>query len=327
MESTGICHTVYPSRETLSAATIHALVAVNILVAITNISSSIFLIYALHKTKQYGRLSSRLISCLSASGCFVGALLQPVIVVILTKFEQELYCLVELWAQFIAYTFPQFSAVQIMIIAFDRFLWMKFPKRYRKYMTMKRATLITFFNFGLSVIIGVSSVIAGTYRQFYMFDVVLSSILSAIILMIFVIYTFTYLSTHHFTQSHKQEEQREDEIKMSITFSSPKTQETRGTDSIHALEKTVIFATSSTVLCYVPCLIVGAIWSYLHLKNASVSNTLLPALKWWSSLLMYFNSTISAVIFATRNAKIMAFCRSMRWRSKTQDSLASISEH
>ena len=326
INSTISCQTIYPSRENFSNAIMNALAGGNILVAITNISLNAFLIYALSTTKQLRKLSSRLILYLSLSDCCVGAVLQPIVTVILLRYKNERNCSIELLAQFIALTFAQFSGVQIMIIAIDRFLRMKYLNQHRKYMTRRRAALMVFCNGCLSIGFAVSSVVAGVHEQFYIFNVVLASIDSFIVVMIFVIYTFTYLSVHHhISQARKREKQRNNEVKLSkmsktskisnssVAASKPKAR----ADS--ALAKTMVFILASLAICYVPYLVLGVTWTYLRFEKATVSRkfmSTLAALTWWSFILVHLNSSINALIFVTRNTKTMQLLRTVTSRSK-----------
>ena len=333
------CQTAYPSRQYLSLVTITALAGVNILVAVTNILFNAFLIYALFKTKQIRKLSSRLILYLSVSDCCVGALLQPIVVVILLQYKTETNCPVELLAQSIAFVFPQFSAVQIMIIALDRFLRMKFLHHHRKYMTRRRGTMMVVFNLSLSLTLAITSVIAGTHGQFYMFNVVLASIDSFVVMMIFVLYTFTYFSVHHHvSQARKREKLRNQDIKMSqisklsktSKMSSKSMSSVSSVSSKHradsALAKTMLFILASLGLCYIPYLVLGVTWSYLQFEKGEVSRRSLAAFTWVSLILVYLNSTINAVIFATRNAKIMELFRSLAIRHKSLPDFNTTSE-
>ena len=306
MESifSGVCQTVYPPKEYLSSPAIYALAGANILLALSIVSVNSFLIYALYKTKQLRKLSSRLIAYLALSDCCVGIFMVFIIIHLLRR-KGGSTCLFELLAQFTCVLFSEFSALQIMIIALDRFLRMKFLNRYQEYMTRRRAALMMLFNAAMSVSFAVGSVVASISGHFYTYNIVFVSINSPFFMTVYIMYPWTYVSVHRqISQARQRQTQR-------VNDSS------RQADS--ALAKTMIFILIAVAICYLPYMVLGLAWSHFYFNKGVVSSSFLPnlaVLTWWTFYLIHLNSTLNALIFITRNKKIMEVLRGISFRSK-----------
>ena len=318
-----MCQTCYPSRVNLSKPMTTSLTATNILTAGTNIIINAFLICGLVNTKQLRKLSSMFIIYLSISDLLVGLLLQLLVVSILLFYEKELNCHIELATQFIAFVFPQFSAVQIMIIAMNRCFRMKFLKQHHTYVTRKRGLILVIFNACLAIVLATTSVLASISQRFYFFNLVLAIIDLTVLLLIFVFYNLTYFSVHGYVrQAIKKDKERQTGLPNSTTASttavtrSVTTRSRLKTESV--LTRTMLFILASLSVCY-PVFDFGCDVSYFQYKDPTSNNKVLSILTWWSFVLVFLNSSINAMIFTSRNQKIMELLRRITRRDQPSD--------
>ena len=308
-----MCQTAYPSRINLSGAMITSLTAANLILAGTNIILNALLIYGLVKTKQSRKSSSRFIIYLSISDLNVGLLLQPLVIIILILYNKDQNCPAELTAQFLSFIFPQFSGVQIMLVAMDRFFRMKFLNQDRAYMIRKHGLLLVIFNAFLAIALATTSVLASTNKTFYLFNLILATMDLMVVLLIFMFYTFTYFSIHGYVrQAVKKDNQRKTNLPTISSASktdlikSVSTKSRLKTES--ALARTMLFILSSLSICYIPYLTLGVTWSYFQFQQKHTTPLMKEALSistWWSFELVFLNSSINAAIFISRNQQIM----------------------
>ena len=306
-----ICYSVYPNREDFKASNIVSLMVVNILISLLSISANSFLIYAIIKTRQTDRISSQFILCLSVSDCCVGIILQPIVILLLTDFAEVHNCALELTAQFLSYTFPQISGVMIVIIAFDRFLHMKYLNQYSTYMTKRRGGLLVAINVMLAFFIASCSLAASLHGKFFIFNTVLVGIEVSVAIVCIVIYMFTYRIVHQQT-----DQMRKEQLNMKIL--SPDASKNVPKQDLK-LAKTLVFVLTVYSICYLPYLILGLVWSYYqYYKGDQVSQTL-EILVWWSFILVYLNSSFNAIIFSARNKHILRLLRKVLCKARGTD--------
>ena len=331
MKGTNFCQTCYPSRKHLSFGTCISLIVANVLIAGANILLNAFLMYGLIKTKQLRKLSSKFIVCLSVSDCCVGLLLQPLVTVLLIFYSQEQHCYIELAAQIVGFLFAQFSGGQIVIIAMDRFFQMKFLRKHRAYMTKKRGKMLIVFNACLSIGLAAGSFVASTNEKFYQFNFVFAVLDLILLSLTFVFYGFTYYSVHgHVRQAMKKDKERQKNLS---TISSSSTKTLTRSVSTHsrlksesALTRTMIFILATLSICYFPYLLLGIMWSYFRYEKEDSSKTTLAILTWWSFMLIHLNSSVNALLFASRNEKIMVLFRKITCNKQEQDTSANGTE-
>ena len=298
-----ICYSVYPNRDNFTTSNFISLTAANISVSLLNMFTNSFLIYAIIKTRQTHKISYQFILCLSISDCCVGLIVQPTVILILTYFAEIHNCALELAAQFLSYIFPQVSGVMILIIAFDRFLHMKYLNEYSTYMTRKKAGLLITTNIVLACFIASCSLFASLRRTFFIFNAVLVGIEASVAVACFILYMFTYLIVHQHTNQMRQKQLEINILSPEITKNAPK-QDLK-------LAKTLVFILAVLSMCYFPYLILGLVWSYYkYYKGAQESKTL-DILVWWSFILVYFNSSLNAIIFSARNTRILRLLRKL----------------
>ena len=303
-----ICQTVAPSRENFTPVNSISLTAANTTVCAMNILTNSFLIYAIIKTSKRGDIYSKFILCLSISDCCVGIIVQPMGIMLLTYFAEH-NCEAELAAQFVAYIFSQISFVMIMIVAFDRFLHMKYLHRYPIYMTEKRAKLLVAINVMLAFCIASCSVVASLHRKFVIFNVILVVIDAFVVTATYVFYAFTYMTVYQHTVQMRNEQLETRNVLPFTTKSVPK----------HNLElaKTIFFIFTAVTICYLPYFVLGLVWSYYnypHSKRIQLHQTL-DILVWWSFIFTHLNSTLNTIILSARNKRIVRLLKDMllRW--------------
>lgn len=120
--------------------------ALNGLIGFLNIVGNAFLIYALKRTGQTKTISMHYIIFMSASDVILG--IAGIILVTMTTFEPfDKYCWLISFTQFTLNTWSSFSPLMVVLIAFDRYLHMKYLERYTIIVTKKRAYSLVIFAF------------------------------------------------------------------------------------------------------------------------------------------------------------------------------------
>ena len=305
-----ICHSVYPNTNTFAASNFKSLplVVTNIFVSLLNFFTNSFLIYAIIKTRQTEKISYQFILCLSVSDCCVGIILQPMTIILQTYFTEVQSCALELTAQFLSYIFPQISGVMIMIIAFDRFIHMKFLNKYSAYVTKKNAGTLVALNMVLAFFIGSCSLVASLNKNFFIFNAVLVSIDATVAVATYVFYAFTYNTVRQHANQMRQQQRERKVSSPGVTKKTPK----------HDLQlaKTVVVILTALSISYLPYFIFGLLWSYYQYYSKAGASQTLGIMVWWSFILVYFNSSLNAIILLARNKKILQLLRKgLCWRN------------
>ena len=327
-----MCQTVCPDKAHLSKGMVASLAATNSLMAGTNVISNGLLIYGLIKTNQSRKSSIRFFMYLSISDVFVGLVLQPLVVISLFFYDKERQkCPIELATQFLGFIFPQFSGVQVMLIAMDRFFQMKFLRQRRAYIIRKHGMKLIVGNICLAITLATTSILASVNQRFYLFNMIVVTADLLILLMIFVFYTLTYCSVHCYVREAEKQDNKK-ETKPTTISSEVKINRTKSISTISrmktesALARTMLFILTSLSICYFPYLTLGFTFSYFQYHQEDTTPTqekVLSVLTWWSFGLLFLNSSINAVIFMSRNQEIMKLFRKITPMEQTLDSVTA----
>ena len=128
-----------------------AIITIDVILTILNIFVNVVLIYALKAKDQLKSVSYRLIAFLSFSDICFGLMLQALVWIHLGVLRDIESCALKLSAQFLTYAFSQISVFMFLIIAFDRWLHMKYLNKYTALMNWRRASFMiigsVFFSF------------------------------------------------------------------------------------------------------------------------------------------------------------------------------------
>ena len=135
------CTSFIPSIRNFSQSILITLRATNSCIALLNIFSNGFLIYALKKTGQTTSFSIQLIVLMSSSDCINGVVALIFTNLLLWK-TYDSYCFLKVTSQFVHIVFRGYSFISVLLIATDRFLHMKYLQRYPTIVTKKRGRIV-----------------------------------------------------------------------------------------------------------------------------------------------------------------------------------------
>ena len=299
------CNTVYPNREGMSTTSLVALGYFNISVTVINVILNVFLCFALWKTGQLYKLSSRFIFCLSISDIFVALTTQNMVSYLLLSESKTRNCKIEASSHFFSFTLNQFSGDMILIIALDRYLHMKFLNKYPTKMTAKRGILLVILNVAISLFGGITATLVALLDGCFVWHWIFVSLDSAIIMTVIILYIGMYLTVRkmagrlNLNTGMSASENQLPSLKLKERKSSCRYNFT--------LARTVSFVLVSMLLSYLPYFCLGSISTYYyHIRNEEPSNQLKIAV-YFSIILVYMNCSFSVIIFVLFNNGIKRF--------------------
>ncbi|XP_065059405.1 adenosine receptor A2b-like [Rhopilema esculentum] len=284
------CTTAYLTEYRHFPANIICLIVLNVVVAVLNILINGFLIYALRKTQQLKNLSNQFIACLSLSDCGVGLLAQPLIIATLwNKHMGVISCNTEMATQAVGFTFCHFSGVMLAIIAVDRHLHIKYKNKYNFYMNSSRAIKVVALNLFIALIVAGGSVLSSTQHTYITFDQAMMSIDTIVVLFIWLNYILIFrLIKEHMRTIHRKDSEGNTQVLSKVKADA-------------AFAKTMVLIMTSQAICYFPYFLSSSLRSK---KDVVHRESWLGSFRWWSLLLVYLCSSLNALIFIFRNAKI-----------------------
>ena len=165
------CQSIFPKSGSIPHKIVLFIQILNFIIAILNILVNSGLLYGLKKTGQLKRTSCKFIALVTLSDFFTGAVVQPLVAVVLTHSGSE-NCWLELSTQFIGWIFIEFSALMVCLVALDRYLHMKYPMKYQQLMTKKRALVFAILCALVAVALAIGSVIASNNDKALTFYVI-----------------------------------------------------------------------------------------------------------------------------------------------------------
>ena len=139
------CQTIFPNRLQSSTDVLTTVNVLNIVIAVVNIGSNAWLIYAVKKTRQHNRTSTKFVRVLAFADLLIGIIYQPLVAAVISAYA-SINCTFELTVQFFGYVIMQYSAFMVSIVALDRYIHMKYLNRYSTLMTPSRANKLLLFN-------------------------------------------------------------------------------------------------------------------------------------------------------------------------------------
>ena len=121
-----------------------------LLISIWNITINTFLIFALRRLKKLKSLSYKLMLCMTISdfGTSVSSFMEQILMLSLNQNMGGLQ--MKLFFRYVTYFFGQFSGFATIIIAFDRYVHMKFLTNYNNIMTNRRAVILIAVDLAIS---------------------------------------------------------------------------------------------------------------------------------------------------------------------------------
>ena len=290
------CDTVYPNRESMSRESLIALGYFNILVTICNVVLNVFLCYALWKTGQLYKLSSKFIFCLSVSDTFVALTTQSLVSYLLLSESKAQNCKIEAASHFFSFTLNQFSGDMIMIVALDRFFHMKYLNKYSAYMNNTRGIMLVALNVAISLFGGITAMLVAILDGFFIWHSTFVILDTLVIITTMVLYIRMYLNVKKIVDSLN--------LRSNITPVENGVKKPKPRQYNFTLAKTMSFVLVSMVCAYIPYFCVGsASIYYYHAKNQEPSNGLKIAV-YFAIIVVYMNCSFSAIIFISFNKSI-----------------------
>ena len=148
-EKSYFCTTLADNYNLLNRRQKDILIYANVVIAIMNLFANTLTIYAITITKQYKIQSIKLTLFLSISDLFIALVSQPLFAYQMTNNAIN-GCLNLIYVQTGIAFFPQFSAIILGLLIFDRFVRIKYLTRYYELMTSKRV------NLAISIVTGIT---------------------------------------------------------------------------------------------------------------------------------------------------------------------------
>ena len=131
-------YSIYQSAFELHSSFLLVFQSLNTIIAILNVVSNSALLYGLFKTRQTRRMSTRLIFIMSLEDFIFGLLSQPLVTMALSEQFQRT-CIVHIIAQITTTAWAYSSFCMVSVVAFDRYMHMRYLERYPVIMTKKKA--------------------------------------------------------------------------------------------------------------------------------------------------------------------------------------------
>ena len=125
------------------------LCAYTVVTATFNVMGSSFLLWALKKTGQTKTISVQFIIIMTTTGLLT-SISNAVVLTLIAWKEKNMTCWITILEQFLAGTLNTVSFFMIILIAFDRYLHMKYLERYPSIVTKKRGHLLVVVAFLLA---------------------------------------------------------------------------------------------------------------------------------------------------------------------------------
>ena len=229
----------------------------------------------------------------------------------ITFFEQPLFSIgyaytfikanqaygLQIATQFSSFTFCQFSGGMIFIIAFDRYLHMRYLNRYATVMTYKRANILIAINFTLCLVCGLLFTVSSLYGFLFYVNITVIFADLAIMLTSFLIYIKAFFSLKSRIAESSISKLESDNSKRNI----------QRADLTYA--KGVALIMFSLSVLYMPYFIIGikhALNQRLEKDDRSTSQSLAITF-FWSMQLVLLAPLTNALLLIRFNKKLRSY--------------------
>ena len=274
------------------------------------------LIFTLVKTKQIRTVSNRFILLMTTSDCCIGLLVQTSVVILFTKYRTIPACKMEAAATCVTMFFGHVTGYSIMVIAFDRFIHMKFLYSYNKIITSARSIMIIVGCIGFAFIVSFSYLIGILYKQYRIANAIILGIDTTVIIGIYNTYFVTYCRVEKHTREIddlRAEEQQESKSSYALRTKR---------DYSLKMARTIFIILAMVFICYVPYVITSMVWVIMATKLDANTRPYLELAFYATYLLVYLSSILNSIIFINGNKR----CRLFLLRKFTQHVYDDVSE-
>ncbi|XP_065065830.1 neuropeptides B/W receptor type 1-like [Rhopilema esculentum] len=251
------------------------------------IVSNAALIYGLYKMEQLNTITNKFILVLNLSDLGFGIFILPSIAAMAALKGMYRNCVVELVIQYCAFLLAYFSFFMFMCVSMDRYLHVTKLKKYNKFMNEFRMKVIVVFSFITSAIIAYISI---AFPSFPLQVVLNLSDLFGILFM-FILYSMVFrrIATHA------------EKIKKMLRDAGENSGNRETRREISAT-KTIRFVLGALLVLYLPYNICSAIWTYYKYQEKRNPPLIINALEYWSYIIVFFNASVNAILFAYGNS-------------------------
>ncbi len=264
----------------------------NIAVALVNIILNCFLIHALRKLKKLQNISHKLFVSLSISDICIG--LSLLITEPAYWFVGENHVrILRVCSGILLFTFCQFSALSILLVAIDRYIHMRYLNKYHSIMNNRRAVMLVITNIILTMASTVTTVTGSVYGFGLIGSLVPSLGLLGVLTFITIVYMKAYRSLRRRTLSITL--RRRDAVDLGHTLRS---------DAIirrnpnQEFSKSILFVLGSLWVFYTPTA------AFTAASNAEFVGDDVLICFYTALLLVYINCSVNVVIFISFNRQL-----------------------
>lgn len=287
-----------PHTEKIPVPALLFIRVLNSTIAVLNILTNSSLMYGLKKTGQLRQKSCQLIFLMSLSDFFAGLIGQTLGAIVLTQDDQE-NCTFKLITQFISVSCLQLSAAMIMLVAYDRYIHMKYLMQYSSIMSTKRMRCLVALSVIVTYSLSMVAIVACLKELIFEYYLALTVLLVPAPAVVFILYLKAYKAI---------------QTRVEATVPMQNAVSRRSVVNAFMQNKKFAKATKGILIClsilWTPQMTIGCIWIF-HQHYYGNELGYLNALMWLSFLLLYVNSICNAIIFQLQNTPIKQLYRNM----------------
>ena len=254
-----------------------------IITAFCNITGSLFLLWALKKTGQTNTISLRFVIMMSISD-LIASISNAITLTVMTWKGYSMNCWMS-WVRslmrFFGGTLNIFSFFMILLIAFDRYLHMRYLERYPSIVTKKRGYLLALVTFFFASTVNGVLILPVSEKETVIIQVIYVSSIYPYLLLIFMLYR----------GAMKALRTKSNQLTQNIIIQ---------TRSLSNVAKWITICLTALTVPLVAIQAMELTDEYKHLMSSSTINSL----KFFAYTLYTFNVFCSSIIFMSQNRPI-----------------------
>ena len=287
--STEKCWTTYNARLILTCAQSRFLVSISSIIILLAVCANMLVLVAMVKTKQLYNNSLRLIFLLCFSDLLAAAFWEPMVTLLFSYFNDQIYCNLE-WSSLFFIAFQQrFSGLILVLLVVDRFVMITFMMRHRQIITQARLLTALVGAAILSLLMALFQAFAGMLGQdktaVYLTCAIDVSLLTMAITMVLYI-------------KMKSQNQRKKSTIVTATQ-----------DNVNHLINTMLF---TLVSLYLPFITMTTIYKIIKYHVHENDQNWLEFARFLSRKILFCHTVANPLIFASMNIKTKKFLLQIR---------------
>ena len=257
----------------------------NILIGVLNLTGNAILIWGLRKTRQTKTISSQFIAIMSVSDLTIG-IFGILFMTLLSIDPYQNYCWMKLLFQAVIATCNYFSAMMVLLVAFDRYLHMRYLNQYSTRFTKKRGYFLVVTSLATVSLVNASLIAPMTLSVFSIMKLV-----SSLLTLLFPILTIMLY--------HK-------------AMHAMKTKANQITRGIINDNRTLGRAAKRVSMCFlmltVPTIIINIVEG-VNMQVSIIDQSVASACSWFAYITFLANGFCSSIIFISQNVPIQRVVR------------------